>query len=565
MGKINDMLLAMDLNEIRDKLLGQDVRFIDNLHEGYYDALYVNRHMADTFSGGVANIRNIDNSYGNIIFQIQRDSCWFTFDIVSEILDVQGRFKPVIDSIEEQNINMGALVRVKNIENKKEKKLITTFCGLNVYNGYSNTKIKKRLENKVMIVCDIKDNKILPYWMNKNYISEPITTDMVEVIDNDYLKNIKEKTTKLTKKEEQILDDLKTMEEMKSKVDVKKFKKIYASAMEKIPKDLKGIDLILHQWAFNKKHLYKMLGNKFSIFKEIEYDRSSSEITQDRVNLYREFPGIYPIVDNEIYDSEIANNKLEHDILGNSFQTYCRSFKKGEKVSKVLDELYHSKDLNMRFSDIVAKTKIKGFIEISIDPIDILLMSCNMSGWTSCHTIAKPGYDGRTYGCYSAGIFSYMCDSSSMIAFRHDGKEYDYKINKNTIKAKSKNWRQMIWIKEDFKAFITSRQYPKYMDQVAKEIRELLEEQINSYIEENIWVHTSKKENIKKYISNKREGYGSNLHYNDVKYNYDCDMCYHKESKLVHNFIKVGSYPVCPICGDNVITEASSPKCNKCR
>lgn len=259
----------------------------------------------------------------------------------------------------------------------------------------------------------------------------------------------------------------------------------------------------------------------------------------------------------------MLENKLHSDI-NNNWTNYSRIYKAGERVSKVLDEAFKNKNFNMRYSDIIAKNMVKGVIDISIDPIEILLMSCNVSGWTSCHTIHDMNGRGINYGCYSAGIFSYMCDNVSLIAYRHDGKLYDFKIGKQKIQAKSKNWRQMLYVREDMKVFIASRQYPMNSEEITMSVREMLEECIDEYTEQKTWVHTSteKGTKVKDIIADKAyKSYIEPLHYNDISHGFRADMCYHKDMELKEDSLEIGSFPVCPICGEKLLTNSNSPYC----
>jgi len=221
-------------------------------------------------------------------------------------------------------------------------------------------------------------------------------------------------------------------------------------------------------------------------------------------------------------------------------------FERGEKVSKVLNECFKNDKLNTMFSDIIAKTsnRIKGKLQISIDPIDYMLMSCNKSGWTSCHTIHKFG-EGVSYGMYSSGLFSYMCDEVSLVAFRYDGNIYDFDFNGQKVKTYSKNWRQMIYLNSDtFSTFICSKQYPNANEEIARTVREMLEEQINSYIEntEN-WVHSTNNTDMCNIMRNVTD-----LHYNDITHGRNGEMCYIKGSTPPSKSIRIGAYPICPSC-----------------
>ena len=124
----------------------------------------------------------------------------------------------------------------------------------------------------------------------------------------------------------------------------------------------------------------------------------------------------------------------------------------------------------------------------------------------------------------------------------------------------------MVWLKEDFTMFTPSRQYPNYFEEITKEVREMLEEQINEYTKNDIaWVHTSDKDKIKRYVEDIRikkmkiSNRENVLHYNDILNGFDCDMCYRKDIDLEEYYrdkitIMIGSYPACPICGREILT-----------
>ena len=538
-------------------LHGKKVRFADlyTYKSQHIEELYVSEAMLK-FSNKIVTIKNIYKIRETFLVKIKEDYNEYNYDIkmIDEIISDEEQ------SITTNNDNTyifkkGDLIRFKKNE---KKKVLGSYFGIPIVNKY----IKSDNDGKEFIACDIINDNICPYFLDDEYIQQPIKIDskLIELVKENYIETLNNKK-KLTEKEKKILDDLKTIEEMKSKVNIKDFKKIYAGALRKIPKNLLGIELLLNQWAFNKRHIYRMLDNNLSIKKEIEYEKDESLVQQDRELLYRQFPGCYYVL-KSISNNELLNNKLNH-CLNNEWTTYSRTYETGERVSKLLDEAFKSDKLNIEYSNIIAKNKIKGILEISIDPIEYLLMSCNVSGWSSCHTIHKIGHS-DSYGCYSAGIFSYMCDKVSLIAFRHDGKLYDFQIGKQKVQEHSKNWRQMIWLKEDMNCFITSRQYPNALYELTKTVREMLEEQINSKLGQFTWVHTNKKEKLQNVIcDNKCEGMGV-LHYNDIIHNYNGDMCYNKDIEIKEDIIKVGSNPVCPSCGSRNLDSNSYPFCGHC-
>lgn len=218
-----------------------------------------------------------------------------------------------------------------------------------------------------------------------------------------------------------------------------------------------------------------------------------------------------------------------------------------------------NEQFDIEFSKIIEKTKIKGFVTLSIDPVDYLLMSLNRSGWSSCHTLHREEEGSRSWGCYSAGTMSYMCDRATLIGFRHSGTLYDYKINKVKFKEYSKNWREVIYYDNKTHAFIASRQYPYSDENISKELRTMFEEILsNKFGFENRWKVINS--GIGKYIDDCQE-----LHYNDMLNDYSGKMCYPQAENLdTVCFDCIGSSPICPICGENDLDEANKPFCSYC-
>lgn len=556
-------MVKYNYEELR-KLEGKKVVLIDSLRSGrYIDDIYITDEM-EALAGKEVTISFIKNYDDRGLFEIEEDDggCLYCLRMVETTKITNEDMKETRKYTE---FKKGDLVKIRT-----QKEIDDSLVGVKevIHNLVVLSTIPnvKKIENKELIISDIIDDRILPYYIDGEYQEEIITKDMIEIVEENFVNNLldkKQKEIALTIDEIKILEDLELIEEMKSKVNVKDFKKIIAGSLDLIPKDLEGIELVLHQWAFNKKEIYKLLGKNFNISKQIEYDRDEQSMEEERQKLYKEFPGYYYVL-KSITNREFLDNKLHHTIDNDWNRYNSRLYKTGERVSKILDEAFKNDKFNTMLSDIIAQNKLKGILEISIDPIEYLLMSLNVSGWSSCHTMHKKGCR-LSYGCYSAGIFSYMCDNVSLIAFRHDGKEYEYQINKQKIKAYSKNWRQMIWLNKDFESFVASRQYPNYVEEISKTIREMLEEQINAYLGEITWVHTTDRDKMQMYITNNEKEQARILHYNDILHGYDGDMCYKKGKELKKQTLVVGSYPVCPVCGRENLTINDFPFGQNCR
>ena len=242
--------------------------------------------------------------------------------------------------------------------------------------------------------------------------------------------------------------------------------------------------------------------------------------------------------------------------------------KTGMKFTKFIHEVFKNEKLDMAFSEYTQQTKSKGFFTISIDPIDYMLMSMNNYNWDSCHSLRKDK-DCVSQGAYCAGVFSYMCDNNSLIAFKHSKNELEeiYISRKNKIKALNKSWRQMIFVNLEEKFFINSRQYPYKNEAMVEVFQEMMKDLISQKFQiPSNW--KARKNSIDDYITDNKVTRvpASPLHYNDVlRASHTVHMMYHT-SKTASDLKKavVGSYPICPVCGRMQLTHSSKIYCDLC-
>lgn len=222
----------------------------------------------------------------------------------------------------------------------------------------------------------------------------------------------------------------------------------------------------------------------------------------------------------------------------------------------------------LEYSKLFESRTVKGQIVISIDPVDYLLMSVNKSGWNSCYRLTNSHFESRCFGQYASGTFSYMCDPSTMIAYRHNGNEVEYKIGSSKIEAYSKNWRQIIYLDTVGWGFACSRQYPFTDDTLSKAVRELLEETLSGYLNvPNVWKFKAlqSQKSLKQKILQTSFTY-SRLAFNDIFNNgYGFFVSNPALSKIKEMRCVVDSNPVCPICGNDTIAYAHLPMCTNCK
>lgn len=433
------------------------------------------------------------------------------------------------------------------------------------WNSYSD------LANQDKIACVTEDLKQLvrvhaygDKHRSTSYFNLP--KEFVEVISKGDIQNKLKKMEE--KKNMREVDYTGVVEEMISKVDKQKMKRILSSSLQINAKDIAGIDAVLKTWAEAKKDIYLLFDRQLSITVEKEIELSESEKRNYMEELFKEFP----VESYFIHRLFSISNEVMLNVVGDSsgyeYLKQGRSdIKRGMKFTQLVHKRFNNEKFEIALSDFYSMTKLKGCVTISIDPIEYMLMSLNSSGWSSCHTLHNQEDTSRiSYGCYSAGIFSYMCDDASIIAFRHKKDETDIMINRTKIKAFSKSWRQMVYLNLDERVFICSRQYPCENAFAEKVVREMLEEILsNKFTIPNMWVIKKNKNYIQRYIRDNSREDGYALHYNDVLNNFKCSLAYNKQlDNLDDTLIQIGSYPPCPICGEKPLDNHERPMCNHC-
>lgn len=388
-----------------------------------------------------------------------------------------------------------------------------------------------------------------------------VTMEMIEIVEAGYKDRIqKEMEEQMKQVTTEIPENIE--EEMIAKVDKNKFSKILAGSFGIRTIDLKGVDKLLEQWAKAKKEMYLLFGNRLKISKQIETKITEDDARAMLNDIIAKYPATFPIM-KSIYPSEIINNSMEHNPLNENWSNApIVSYKKGMKASKYISEVFKNKDLDVEFSKIVAVGKSVGIIDISIDPVDYATMSMNKSGWQSCHSLHKD-YDSRlAFGEWSGGTISYMVDEATIIAFRHSDTIFDYEYNGIKFKEYSKNWRELLYYDKVTHSFTANRQYPSDNEEVAKEVRNLFEETIATYLDvENKWKSIKNFKNRDSIVTDVTD-----LHYNDVLKNTSA-LCRLVRLQTVDKStinIRVGGAPVCSVCGERPLTDHHYPVCETC-
>ena len=370
-----------------------------------------------------------------------------------------------------------------------------------------------------------------------------------------------------------------------------------------------GIDKVLSKWANNKKHLFALFGNKLKVEVPMECGISDGEIRhlflQFRDKHYRLISDdalrlieLFVESDREGLrnntSSWMPKETLVHELArySNKSRSYYEEalgkYQVGTKFSQIFQSLvpdeenYHENEKGKWFSrrewagielsKIYQKTKQKGFLCLSIDPIDYLTMSVNTSDWRSCHNALQ--------GEYRGGCLSYMQDEASAVAYIHTGKPMNLFCDND---IPSKNWREMVYLgaqKPHDGVAVFSRQYPYENMQAVAQLREMITELFsqNFYggevlapiVYTNVYSESGSYSEFRydeEFYDNFMYEIDSEyrLHYSDVCCESNATaMTFQGKNDNGDKTDFVGSSPICPCCGEREVTEESYFYCNHC-
>jgi len=364
------------------------------------------------------------------------------------------------------------------------------------------------------------------------------------------------------------------IKEMISKVDRETLRKQFQIPMSvgrkpmNVPEEI--LDMYLEKWARSKAPYYLAMDRNLSVSKKIEYAMEENEMNCLVNELIRKYPK-YALNLVRIAPKCFVDNKMQ-DVQ--DFRTYFGDdFVKGMKVSKFLS-LFGDKEFDNDISAVMQERTVKGFLTISIDPYDYMTHAISMHGWGSCHSPVS--------GCHPTSSFMYMIDENTVVAYKHNGKEYLYDkgmyrdgdspktfdFKKNAFSGNSKSFRQLISIDQDTTTMIFSREYPKRTtsDDLRTQVREMFEELLASYLGiENKWANYG--DNLTRYQSKFTEHYYSDIsNYRSLRGSYGdtvkMDYVGIKDADISKSKIVDGARVYCLKCGKEL--RNSSVLCEDC-
>lgn len=247
-----------------------------------------------------------------------------------------------------------------------------------------------------------------------------------------------------------------------------------------------NIERDLEMWSEKKEFLFELFGSELIVSKTIESNEVSMDMTVFEKDLrqtlesfegfsdeYSVRRGLHAILTNNNFHSGVIE-EIDHIKLNGKgvIEIISLGMRFNKGVKKIIDFLLKDsyekdyiaeivKSVQILYSmnrQIILNSKKSFVLSLSIHPLDFLSMSENTSNWSSCQSIAG--------GESKAGVFSFLSDSSTIVAYITDIEKDPYKhdifrFNSSPL-WNNKKWRQLVHTeKKDSKVGIAySRQYP---------------------------------------------------------------------------------------------------------
>lgn len=377
--------------------------------------------------------------------------------------------------------------------------------------------------------------------------------------------------------------------------DIKQQFKSVISYSQNIP-DPK-VDVLFREWETNKEKFINRFGGLIYEWSEpIEFTLDDTQKRQRAMEFATTVsdtfnnPVLAEFIDENLdsfFDNKVSNSLGDKVPVGMKLLKAFKYFEPNKAALRSIQDLA---------SNIIQENKIKGTLCFSVHPLDFLSSSENTYNWRSCHAL-----DGE----YRAGNLSYMIDNCTFIVYLK-GADNQKLYGFGPVEWNSKKWRMLIHAAEDDSIMFAGRQYPfsskSGIDTVLNIYNNLMlmskkehpwisswykyagwrADYVDSYVPydatdmENAVslatryiVYDNQLVDIRRVV---REGHNC-LNYNDIlkstcyKYPYYAiydPYSYHSVDHLLANPIMVGEEVPCLHCGEELIRNPETMRCDDC-
>ena len=232
--------------------------------------------------------------------------------------------------------------------------------------------------------------------------------------------------------------------------DIKEQFKSVISYSQNIP-DPK-VDVLFREWETNKEKFINRFGGLIYEWSEpIEFTLDDAQKRQRAM----EFATTVSDTFNNPVLAEFIDENLDGFFENKVVKTVPNSeIPQGMKLLKAFKYFEPNKaalrSIQDLASNIIQENKIKGTLCFSVHPLDFLSSSENTYNWRSCHAL-----DGE----YRAGNLSYMIDNCTFMVYLK-GADNQKLYGFGPVEWNSKKWRMLIHAAENDDIMFAGRQYP---------------------------------------------------------------------------------------------------------
>ena len=237
--------------------------------------------------------------------------------------------------------------------------------------------------------------------------------------------------------------------EMLAAVDTKAFMEVVRITAEIDKKTIsrKQVNEYLRQWVDAKAWMFELFGHKTRLIREVEIPSDNETMRSNIEELCRKYPQ-YAATISELRVEDFCEGVINKTTSKTLAWLFPRVYRKGAKTSKVLSKILNDYGFDVELSKVLQNNMIKGRAIVSIDPVDMVMLSTNTHKWGSCMSIL---YDRNDHtqnrgGFNKVGGFSLMRDGCTTVAYLDHNKTAVFSNEYGSVEWTDMIFRQLLTI-----------------------------------------------------------------------------------------------------------------------
>ena len=227
----------------------------------------------------------------------------------------------------------------------------------------------------------------------------------------------------------------------------------------------------------------------------------------------------------------------------------------GMKLTRALKHFFPNSEMlheaQVYASRCIQENSMKGYLTLSVHPLDFLSLSENSHDWRSCMALN---------GEYRSGCLSYMADCHTIIVYMSSDKK-QHISRFDDVMWNSKRWRVLAYIPKDKSSLIFGKQYPFKNDNLLPPVSSMICDTLKI---ENTLLPSRMNASWLSSIMVNQQGTTATI-YNDVldSWNYKKEVMGVKFSPS-KEVMQIGGIVKCLDCGEHPIEMGDTMTCARC-